>query len=135
MGKFLSMQTCLIEIPMQLELCGDAESLMRMPAATRSVGHSQANTHTHTHYPRRTRILANLSQITVEHAHAPAGAAGAGAGDGAAGTGDRTHWRNINSHFRDFNCPLACATCSTYFRIPPPLSIPLLCSDYAIVLM
>lgn len=45
-------------------------SLMGMPAATRSVGHSQTHTHSHRHtLPRR--ILANLSQITVEHAHAP----------------------------------------------------------------
>lgn len=63
-GKISLQETSLIEIPMQRR-----RSLMGMPAATRSVGHSQTHTHSHAHtLPRR--ILANLSQIIVEHAHA-----------------------------------------------------------------
>lgn len=98
---------------------------MGMPAATRSVGHSQTHTHSHAHtLPRR--ILANLSQITVEHAHAAEKELETRQEKELAGTHTtgQDNWRNINSHFRDFNCPLhvqhAAHTSPTQCPLAPP---------------
>lgn len=98
-------------------------SLMGMPAATRSVGHSQTHTLSHTHtLPRR--ILANLSQITVEHAHAAEKELETRQEKELVRAQTQDNWRNINSHFRDFNCPLhvqhAAHTSPTQRPLAPP---------------
>lgn len=104
-------------------------SLMGMPAATRSVGHSQTHTHSHAHtLPRR--ILANLSQITVEHAHAAEK-------ELETELQRRTTGATSTAIFVILIVHCMCNMQHILLQLSAPLHLPppYLCSDYAIVLM